>query len=254
MKIVVCYKLVPEEQDIVINADKTVSFAKAEWKIGQYDLNAIESAVRLKEGFGADVIALTAGGAIADNSKLKKNILSRGADSLFGIADDAMADADAYATAQVLAAAVQKIGDVDLVLCGEGSGDIYAQQIGPMLGQLLGYTNVNAVNAISPTGDKLLIERALEDEIEVLEIALPAVISVTTDINQPRIPGMKEILAAGKKPATTCSLADIGVGIERKVEEISTLAPEQADRKNIILEGADNDTINAFYEHLRKII
>lgn len=254
MKIVACFKLVPEEQDIEIKADRTLSFAKAGWKIGQYDLNAIESASNLKTETEGVMIALTAGGQIVDNSKNKKNILSRGADSFCGIADEAMLDADALTTAKVLTAAIQKIGDVDLVICGEGSGDIYAQQIGPMLGQMLGYTNINAVNRISVAQDKLIVDRVLENDVEVLEIGLPAVISVTTDINQPRIPSMKDILAAGKKPETVWSLADIGVEVNSKLEVISTLAPEQAERKNIILEGVDEDTLKAFYDHLNKVI
>jgi Electron transfer flavoprotein, beta subunit len=254
MKIVACYKLVPVEQDIVVNSNKTLSFDKAEWKIGQYDLNALESAAELKNEKQAEVIGLSAGTMIVDNSKMKKNVLSRGVDSLALVADDTIAQADAYATASVLVGAIKKIGGVDLVLCGEGSGDIYAQQIGPMLGRMLDYTNVNAVKKINWSGDKLLVERDLEDEVEKVEVSLPAVISLTSDINIPRIPTMKEILAASKKPVALWTLGDIGLPLERKVEEVSTKAPNSMERKNIILEGTDEETVNNFFEHLRKIL
>lgn len=240
VNIVTCYKLAPEEQDIIVKADRTLSFDRAEWKIGQYDLNAVEAAAQLAATAGGTVSALSIGGKQLENSKLRKNILSRGPKDLFMVVEDSLADADTHQTASVLAAAIKKMGNIDLVLCGEGSSDLYAQQVGPQLGQILGVTTLNAVSKITPQGDKLVVERALEDEVEVLEISLPAVLSVTTDINQPRIPGMKDILEAGKKPMTQWSIADIsGENIDRPTRSISTLAPEQTDRKQIILEGEE---------------
>ena len=78
MKIIVCYKLVPEEQDIVVKRDKTLDFTQAQWKVGQYDLNAVEAGAQLAEAASGEVVVLTVGGDIVDNSKLKKDILSRG--------------------------------------------------------------------------------------------------------------------------------------------------------------------------------
>ncbi|MCR6546952.1 electron transfer flavoprotein [Dehalobacterium formicoaceticum] len=240
MKIITCYKIVPEEQDIVVKDDRTLSFDRAEWKIGQYDLNAVEAGMKLAEATGGSASALSIGGKELENSKLKKGILSRGPKELFIIADDYLREADTFQTASALAAAIKKMGSFDLVLCGEGSSDLYAQQVGSQLGQLLGATTLNAVSKIIPEGNKLVVERTLEDEVEVLEVTLPAVLSVTTDINLPRIPGMKDILAAGKKPVTQWCLADIGTeNIDCPTRSISTLAPEQTERKQIILEGEE---------------
>jgi len=246
--------VVPEEQDIVVKGDRTLALDKAEWKIGQYDLNAIEAGMQLAEAVGGEVNALSVGGKIVDNSKLKKAALSRGPEQLYLVADDALNGADCYSTAATLAAAVRKIGDVDLILCGEGSGDVYAQQVGAVLGQMLGWATLNAVSKITAQGDKLLVERTLENEVEVLEVALPAVLSVTTDINKPRIPSLKEIMAAGKKPATTWGMGDIEADCSNKTEILSTLAPVEADRKMIILEGDSDDKIAELYEHLRKVL
>lgn len=254
MKIVVCYKPVPEEQDIVVNSDRTLSFNRAEWKIGQYDLNGVEAGVSLVEKNGSKVIALSVGGKVLENSKLKKGILSRGPAELYTVADEKLENVDSYATAQVLAKAIQKIGDVDLVICGEGSGDIYSQQVGIQLGQILGVNTWNAISRIESSGHGLIVERALEEEIETLEIALPTVLSVTTDINVPRIPTMKEILGAGKKPATQWSLADVETDVQSNIEIVSTLAPEQTDRKQIIIEGQGEDEINQLYSYLRREI
>lgn len=253
MNIVACYKIVPDEQDIIVRPDRTLSWDKAEWKIGQYDLCAVEAGMQLSEATGGKLSALSAGTQQLDNSKLKKGILSRGPHDLFLIADDALANADAYQTANALAGAIKKIGDVDLVLCGEGSSDLYTQQVGIQLGELLNYPVINAISKISVQDSKLLVERSLEDEVELLQVPLPAVVSVTTDINLPRIPGMKEILAAGKKPMTQWTLSDLDIANKDKATRIvSTLAPEQAERKKVIVEGDSEEVIQKLLDQLRK--
>lgn len=253
MDIITCYKIVPEEQDIVVEKDRSLSFARAEWKIGPYDLNAVEAGVEIVEAVGGKVAALSIGGKELDNSKLKKGILSRGPEELHLVVDETLASADSYTTAQALAGAIQKMDRFDLVICGEGSSDLYAQQVGAQLGQILNVATINAISKITPNVDHLIVERTLENEVEVLEIPLPAVISVTTDINLPRIPSMKNILAAGKKPTTAWDLSAIGrVGVDTPTEVVSTLAPEQADRKKIILEGESEEVIQQLFEHIRK--
>lgn len=255
MEIVTCYKIVPEEQDIIVNKDRSLSLEKAEWKIGQYDLHAVEAGMQIAQATGGKVVALSIGDKQLENSKLKKGILSRGPEELYTVVDDCLTGADTYQTASVLAAAITKKGHFDLVLCGEGSSDLNAQQVGSQLGEMLKVPTVNAVSKITPDGDKLVVERTLEDEVEVLEVPLPAVISVTTDINIPRIPSMKDILAAGKRPVTKWNLADIGIqNSVRPTETVSTLAPEQVERKQIILEGESEEIINKLFENLRKEI
>lgn len=252
MNIIVCYKIAADEQDILVRPDRTLSFERAEWKIGQYDLNAVEAGAQLVEAVGGKVAALSVGDKTLESSKLKKSILSRGPAELFLVVDEALTDADTHLTARTLAAAAQKIG-YDLILCGEGSADLYSQQVGIQLGELLGVPVVNAVSKITSQGDSILVERNLEDEVEVLEITLPAVVSVSSDINVSRIPGMKEILAAGKKPVTTWSLKDVEIaGGQKGLKIESVLAPEQMDRKKIILESDSAESIAAFFEHLRK--
>ena len=102
-------------------------------------------------------------------------------------------------------------------------------------------------------GERLIAERTLETEIEVLEIPLPAVISVTTDINLPRIPSMKNILAAGKKPTTAWDLTAIGMTeMDIPTEVVSTLAPEQAERKKVLWEGESEEVIQHLFAHIHK--
>jgi Electron transfer flavoprotein, beta subunit len=253
MDIIACYKIVPEEQDIVVCKDRTLSFAQAEWKIGNYDLNAVEAGMQLVETAGGRLAALSVGTKQLESSKLKKAILSRGPEELFLVVDEGSDRTDTSQTANALAAAIKKIGKFDIVLCGEGSSDFYAKQVGVQLGEILDVTTINAVRKITVDGDKLIVERSLENEIEVLELSLPAVVSVTTDINLPRIASMKEILAAGKKPVTQWNLADIGLeNINRTTSILSTLAPQNPERKLIITEGDSEEAITQFYENIRK--
>lgn len=256
MNIIACYKIVPEEQDIAVNSDRTLALDKAEPKISQYDLNAVEAGILLnQEAGGGTVVALSVGGKKKmENSKARKDILSRGPDSLTQVIDDKFDGILPCQTASVLAAAAKKIG-FDLIICGEGSGDLYAQQVGVQLGELLGVPTINAVNKITAGSGSITVERSLEDEVEVLELALPAVITVTTDINLPKIPTMKAILAAGKKPITAWTAADVaGCECAGGAEMVSILAPKQADRKKIILEGDSDENIAAFAENLRKAL
>lgn len=251
MRVISCFKSVPEEQDIVVTKDRQLSFEKAEMKIGQYDLNAVEAGKQIVDAAGGKLSGLSIGGKNLDSTKLRKGILSRGLDDLYVVVDEATEQADTYQSAKVLEEAIRKIGEYDLILCGAGSSDMYAQQVGNQLGELLGVPVVNAVNKITPEGDKVIVERTLEQGIQVLEVSLPAVLSVTSEINIPRIPGMKEILTANKKTVTQFSLADLGAGeIQPTSEVLNTLAPEQMDRRLNILEGESEEVIDAFVELL----
>ncbi len=236
MRIVACIKATPDDADIIVGPDRALDLSRAKWRIGSYDLNAIEAARQLADAVGGEVIGLSLGGEELANSKLRKDALSRGLDSLVVVPGSP--DADSYQTASALAAALGELGDHDLVILGAGSSDRYAQQVGNQLGALLGVPTLNAVNRISADGERLRVERVLEDAEQVIEVTLPAVVSVTSAINVPRIAGMKDILAAGRKPVTE-QAAPMPAASTRV---ISLLAPEQADRRHQVVEGDPADT------------
>lgn len=256
MKIITCYKCVPDEQDIAINnADGSLDFSKADGKISQYDLNAIEAACQLKQQSGeAQVVAMSVGGKALTNAKGRKDVLSRGPDELIVVIDDQFEQALPQQTASVLAAAAQKAG-FDLLICGDGSSDLYAQQVGLLVGEALNIPAINGVSKIlSLTDSTLMVERELEDEVETLSIPLPAVIAVSTDINTPQIPSMKAILGAAKKPVQVWSPADIGLNSAQAYSEQHVAAPKQRERQRVVIEGDGEEQIAAFVENLRKII
>lgn len=256
MNIITCYKSVPDEQDIIVNSsDGFLDFSRADTKISQYDLNAIETANQIKaQQADSKVIALSIGGKALTNMKARKDVLSRGPDELVVVIDDQLEHALPHQTAITLGAAAQKVG-FDLIICGDGSADLNAQQVSILLGETLQVPAINGVkNIVSITADKVIVERELEDEIETLSLSLPAIIAVTSDINVPVIPSMKAILGAAKKPVQAWTMADIGLDNVAALSSQSIAAPKQKVRQRIIIEGDGDDQIAQFAEHLRKII
>lgn len=256
MNIITCYKSVPDEQDIIVNSsDGSLDFSLADTKISQYDLNAIETANQIKaQQADSKVIALSIGGKALTNMKARKDVLSRGPDELVVVIDEQLEHALPHQTAITLGAAAQKVG-FDLIICGDGSADLNAQQVSILLGETLQVPAINGVkNIVSITADTVIVERELEDEIETLSLPLPAIIAVTSDINVPVIPSMKAILGAAKKPVQAWTMADIGLDNVAALSSQSIAAPKQKVRQRIIIEGDGDDQIAQFAEHLRKII
>lgn len=248
MNIVVAFKVVPDDQDIQVAGDRSLDFSKAKGIVSAYDLNAIEAAAQLAAAHpGSTVTAVTAGPASIDDSKLKKNVLARGVDDLRMVADDALADMDAAATAEVLAALLAD-GSYDIILCGDGSADDYAQQVDVQLAARLGLPSVSAVTKIDGAEGAVVVERTLEDVVEEVRVPLPAVVAVSPDVALPRIPGMKDILAAGKKPMAVTGAAVVP---GRTIDVVSCAAPEAAERACNVVEASADGAIEQFAAALK---
>ena len=251
MKILVGCKVVPEEQDIAVNGE-TLDVSKANPKISQFDLNALQAAVDIKEqNADANIKVLSIGGKGLENTKVRKDILSRGADELVVISSDKFENSLPSDTAEMFKQTASNLG-FDLIICGDGSGDLFAGQTGLRVGALLDIPAINCVNKIvSVDATKIVVQRELENEIEELEIALPALICVSTDINTPAIPGMKAILAAAKKPV---NVMDSNFDLSGVVELKEVKAPKKKDRLKVIVEGDGDDKIAEFAANFKKAL
>ncbi|EFA7467853.1 electron transfer flavoprotein [Escherichia coli] len=191
---------------------------------------------------------------VEESDMVGEDVLSRGPHSLYMVQDAQLEHALPLDTAKALATAVEKIG-FDLLIFGEGSGDLYAQQVGLLVGELLQLPVINAVSAIQRQGNTLVIERTLEDDVEVIELSVPAVLCVTSDINVPRIPSMKAILGAGKKPVNQWQASDIGWSQSAPLAELTGIrVPPQTKRKHIILDNDSPEAIAELAEHLKKAL
>ena len=234
-KCLVCYKWTLDEQDIKVKPeDLSLDSSRAKGKISDFDRNAIEEATLLVEKNGGAVEALSYGTAAVKQSL--KDVLSRGPEKAHWIADASAENADGAVTTKVLAAAIRKLGSYDLILCGEGSSDLFNQQTAPRLAALLGVPCVSFANKVSIEGDAVKVTRKLDDCTETLTVKTPVVISVLGEINKPRIPTMKQVLGAAKKPNQEIKISELGL----KPEELQPKATRQSvkgfvmHRKNVI--------------------
>ncbi|MBP2664979.1 MAG: fixA, partial [Firmicutes bacterium] len=167
--------------------------------------------------------------------------LSRGLDKVYWIGDAASEQADAFVTANVLTAAIKKLGQYDLILCGEGSSDSYNQQTAPRLAALLGIPAITFVQKLTMADGQVVATRKLGDCIEEITVVGPAVISVLPEINKPRIPGLKQVMAASKKPSEEVKISDLGIAAEELSPKVRSLALKGyvMDRKKVIFKEAN---------------
>ena len=212
MKIVVCVKYVPDATaDRHFESDNTVDRVGVPGLLSELDEYAVEQALQLKEKGDdeTEVIALCVGPE--DAAEAIKKALQMGADQGVHVVDDAIAGSDALATSQVLAAAITKVGDVDVVLCGMSSTDATMSVVPAMLAERLDLPQVTLASVIESQGKEFRIKRDGDTSTEVIGASAPLVLSVTDQSGEARYPSFKGIMAAKKKPLETWSLSDIGV-------------------------------------------
>lgn len=247
--VVACFKWVVDEAYIRRGAGGALDFSSVDYKIGEYDRNGIEEAVRLRDAGGGSVIGLTVG--TPESAKGVKDALSRGMDQAIFVSDASFKDLEPSQTAAILAEVIRtRIPQYDLITCGEGSSDLYAQQVGPRLAELLGIPCVCFVQKLSLEGGKLGAERRVEDGVEVVEAPLPALVTVLPDINTPRIPGVKDTLMAGKKPVTAVKKEELTGKVEG-VLKTTAMTASSMERTGEKL-AADAAGIARFVDSLRK--
>jgi len=247
--IVACFKWVIDEAYIRRGPSGELDFSSVDYKIGEYDRNAIAETVRLKETLGAKAIALTVG--LPEATKGVKDALSRGTDEAYFVADSSFGNLDSSQTALILAEVIRtRIKQYDLIICGEGSSDLYAQQVGPRLAEQLGIPCISFVQKLSIAKDQLVAERRVEAGIEVITAPLPALVTVLPDINVPRIPGVKETLMAGKKPTVKIAKDELPPLSGPLLRTISLKASRM--ERNCERFGTDTAEIARFVGALRK--
>jgi electron transfer flavoprotein beta subunit len=238
MKIVVCVKYVPDAQGDrrFSDADHTVDRAGTDGILSELDEYAVEEALKLAEATpDSTVTALTVGPEQATDALRKA--LQMGATDAVHVVDDALHGSDALATSLVLAKALGKL-EYDLVLFGMASTDGGMSVVPAMVAERLGIPQVTFAGSLTIDGSVVRIEREGDTSTEVVESTLPAVVSVTDQINDPRYPSFKGIMAAKKKPVQTWSLADlevnpsvVGLAAARStVDAVTARPPRQAGR------------------------
>jgi len=210
MKIVVCVKYVPDAQaERTFEPDNTTDRTNVDGLLSELDEYAVEEALKLVEASEGEVVVLTVGPEQATDAVRKA--LQMGAHRGVHVLDDAIAGSDAPATSLVLAKAVEKIGGADLVVTGMASTDGSMSVVPAMIAERLGLPQVTMASELTVDDGGVTIRRDGDASTETVTAQLPALVSVTDQINEPRYPSFKGIMAAKKKPLETWALADLGV-------------------------------------------
>lgn len=214
MHFIVCIKQVPDTMDVKIDPEtNTLQREGVAAIINPFDMYAIEEALRLRERIGGKITALTMGPPQAA-SALRES-LAMGVDEAVLLSDQAFVGSDTWATGYTLAMALRKIGQFDLILCGKQAADGDTAQVGPGIAAHLGLPQITYVRRIDKiSGEQIVAERMLEEGFEVLKGQLPCVITVVKEINKPRVPSLKAIMAARKTKIIHWRAADLGCDLK----------------------------------------
>ncbi len=241
MRIVVAYKWTRDPEEATVRADGTVDWSRAKPGLSAYDPVAMELARQLAQAADAELIGVTAGGNGVAVPIASKAALSRGLDRVVIVEDESLAEAGRSELAAVLAEVIRHIGDVDLVVTGDSSVDVAAKMVPTVLAGELGWPAVAEVIAVSPaTAGALRVERAIPGGVQVLEVSGPAVLAASADAATPRVPGMKELLAAAKKPVELLDLAALKVPPSSAVMTVTGRSrPDRKARKGQLIDTTD---------------
>ncbi|MGA2192016.1 MAG: electron transfer flavoprotein subunit beta/FixA family protein [Nitrospirota bacterium] len=205
MNIAVCVKQVPDASEVKIDPETgTMKREGVPAILNPFDAYAVEEAVRIKEKVGGRVTALTMGPPQA--AEVLRHVVAMGVDDVMLISDRAFAGADTWATTYTLGLGLKKLPSLDLVICGKQAIDGDTAQVGPGLAENLGMPFVAYVRKVVEISDTVVkVERLIEDGYEVVEVSLPAVMTVVKEINTPRMPSLK-----GKMKAKGLEILPVG--------------------------------------------
>lgn len=215
MEIVVCVKQVPDTTEVKIDpVTNTLIRQGVPSIVNPFDKNAVEAALQLKGKHGGKVTVISMGPPQATDAL--KECLAMGADEAILISDRAFGGADTLATSYTLAAALRKIGQIDIIICGKQAIDGDTAQVGPEVAEHLGIAQVTYVNKIDIDGDTARLERENEDGYAIIEVKLPVLLSIIKSLNfEPRYPTVKGTMKANRAKITVWTAADIGVNDQR---------------------------------------
>ena len=222
-----------------------VDFDYMPLKLSDIDRNAVEEAVRIRDSYfkGAKIYSITVvtWGPVAKRDKdvrmAVQEGLAKGVDEAIVVEDDSLTPGDPVTTASAIVAAMKKFGiNPSLILAGEATIDGFTGQVAGRVAAKLGLPYVSYARKLEVLGDRIRAERDVEDYVEVVEAPLPAVVSVTREINTPRPPTLIQIRMAAKKPQHFVKVSDLGgvVAPKKRVVEARVLTVK---RKQVIVEG-----------------
>lgn len=255
MNIIVCIKQVPETINVKINKDTNTLIREGiKGIINPFDMYAVEEGLRIKEKFGGKVVAISMGPPQAGEAL--REVISYGVDDAVLLSDRAFAGADTLATSRTLAKGIEKIGDFSLIICGKQAIDGDTAQVGPGIAEKLDIPFVAFVRKIREINNHtLIVERMMDDGYDVLEVTLPALITVVKEINEPRMPSLRGKMKAKSIDMPAWGVSDLGisedeVGLKGSATQvIKTFTPERGGKREM-LEGSVEEQVDRLVSRL----
>jgi electron transfer flavoprotein beta subunit len=240
LKIVVCVKQVPDSAARVVAENGQASWGDAPLVINPWDEYAVEAALQQAEAQNGDVIAISIGGENAKEAL--KHALAMGCGEAVLISDPGLAKADSQATARVLAAVIQKVGEVDLAFLGRQAIDSDTGLTAAQTARVLGWpalTLVSVIDSVDLAGRSIKVTRAIEEGRQVISAKLPAALSIIKDFGEPRYPSFMGIRKASRATIPVWNLADLGISaVEPQVSWPELKNPPQREIKTEMITGA----------------
>ena len=252
MKAIVCVKQVPDTSGkVAVKPDGTLDRASMATITNPDDLNALEAALKLKDATGCEVVVVTMGPPPAEG--MLRELLARGADKAVLVSGREFGGSDTFATSQILAAAVNKIGvgPEDVVFCGRQAIDGDTAQVGPQIAEKLHLPQVTYAGEITKDGDTLTVKRMLEDGYMTVQVQTPCMITCIKELNEPRYMSVGGIEECWSKPLVTMTYETLKdhplidkstIGLAGSPTNILTSFTPPQKGAGMMLEGADKAT------------
>ena len=248
MNIIVCAKQVVDVSEMKVDSStKKPILQGVPQKISDIDKNAMEEAIKIKDKHGGKITVLTVGPA--DAKERIKELLAMGADE--GILVPYPDKYDYHVVSTLLTEAIKKIGEYDIILCGEASIDLFSGQIGPRLAGLLDIPQITYAQSVNAEKDKITADRNMGDKSVTTESSYPVLITVTKEINEPRLPSLMQILGAANKPINDWTVESLAEGLNPKIDAVE-LNGVSMERKNIIYKDDVDESVKNLVDSLAK--
>lgn len=260
MKIIVCVKQVPDTTEVKIDKKTNTLIREGVPSIlNPDDANALEEALALKEKYDdVKVTVLSMGPPQAD--VMLRECLAMGADEAILLSDRAFGGSDTWATSNALAAAIRKIGEYDIIFAGRQAIDGDTAQVGPQISEKLGIPQITYVEKMELLGDKVRVQRQLEDGYEVIEASMPILLTAVKELNEPRHMYIDKIFDAYEKEIPILTINDVDittaeVGLKASPTRVFRSFTPEVKGQGVILEGTEKEVaaklVNEFkYAHI----
>ena len=248
MNIIVCAKDVVDASEMKIDSNTNKPILEGiPKKISDIDKNAIEEAIKIKEKQGGKITAITVGNT--DSKERIKELLAMGADE--GVLIQYPEKYDYHVVSKLLFEGIKKINDYDIIICGEASTDLFSGQIGPKIAGLLDIPQITYAFNLNVEKDKIIGERNMGENSVTTESSYPVLVTVTKEINEPRLPSLMEILGAANKPIHEWSVDSLLKDFDTKIDTLD-IKGVSMERKNIVFKDDIDESVTKLVDSLAK--